>query len=58
MSTNGELSRYVTLVSSDGYEFSVRRDAAGVSGTVQRMLNPQSGFEESTTGRCIFHDIK
>ncbi len=33
---------YVTLVSSDGHEFIIARDAANVAGTLKRMLDPQS----------------
>jgi Skp1 family, tetramerisation domain len=35
-------SAYVTLVSSDGFEFHVRRSAACISGTIRRMLDPSS----------------
>jgi transcription elongation factor B subunit 1 len=43
MATNGqELSKYVTLVSSDGFEFVVLREAACVSGAIRRMLDPKS----------------
>jgi hypothetical protein len=43
MATNGqELSKYVTLVSSDGFEFVVLREAACVSGAIKRMLDPRS----------------
>jgi elongin-C len=37
-----ELSEYVTLVSNDGFEFKVRRDAACISDTIRRMLDPAS----------------
>jgi elongin-C len=37
-------SEYVTLVSSDGFEFVVRRSAACVSGFIRRMLDPNSTF--------------
>lgn len=36
------LSKYVTLISSDGFEFIVLRDAACVSGAIKRMLDPTS----------------
>jgi transcription elongation factor B subunit 1 len=43
MMTNGqELSKYVTLVSSDGFEFVILREAACVSGAIKRMLDPKS----------------
>jgi len=35
-------SPFVTLISSDDFEFHVRRSAACVSGTIRRMLDPQS----------------
>ncbi len=59
MATNGQLlSKYVTLVSYDGFEFVVLREAACVSGAIRRMLDSRNGFAESVNGRCIFHDIK
>jgi len=39
---NQGLSKYVTLISSDGFEFVVLRDAACISGAIKRMLDPQS----------------
>lgn len=36
------LSKYVTLVSSDGFEFVVLREAACVSVAIKRMLNVES----------------
>jgi transcription elongation factor B subunit 1 len=40
--SNGTPSPFVTLISSDDFEFHVRRSAACVSGTIRRMLDPQS----------------
>ena len=37
-------SPYVTLISSDGFEFIVSRDAACVAGTIKKMLDPQSAW--------------
>ena len=37
-------SEYVTLISSDGFEFIIRREAACISGTIKRMLDPNSEF--------------
>ena len=37
-----EASPFVTLVSSDGFEFHIRRSAACISGTLKRMLDVQS----------------
>jgi len=50
-------SKFITLVSMDGYEFVVLREAAMVSPFVRRMLDPKSQFFEARTGRCIFADI-
>ncbi|TVY87823.1 Elongin-C [Lachnellula willkommii] len=35
-------SKYVTLISSDGFEFVVLREAACISGAIKRMLDPNS----------------
>lgn len=35
-------SDYVTLVSSDGFEFHVLRSCAVISGAIKRMLDPSS----------------
>lgn len=35
-------SPYVTLISNDGFEFIVSRDAACVAGTIKKMLDPHS----------------
>lgn len=43
--SQGEASQpslYVTLVSNDGFEFVVRRECAYASGTLKRMLDPNS----------------
>jgi hypothetical protein len=42
MQSNRTSSPFVTLISSDDFEFHVRRSAACVSGTIRRMLDPQS----------------
>ena len=42
MSTEQSLSKYVTLISNDGFEFIVRREAAYVAGTIKKMLDPIS----------------
>ena len=42
MSSDEILFPYVTLVSDDGFEFVMLREAACGSGTIARMLNPTS----------------
>jgi transcription elongation factor B subunit 1 len=37
-----EPSEFVTLVSSDDFEFIIRRESANVAGTLKRMLDPNS----------------
>ena len=37
-----DTSPFVTLISNDGFEFIVSRDAACVAGTIQKMLDPTS----------------
>ncbi|KAL2256619.1 hypothetical protein VTK26DRAFT_1392 [Humicola hyalothermophila] len=48
-------SKYITLVSSDGYEFVILREAALVSPTIKGMLRGQ--FTEAQTGRCTFPEF-
>ncbi|KAK0511974.1 hypothetical protein JMJ35_005102 [Cladonia borealis] len=48
---------FVTLISNDGFEFIVSRDAACVAGTIKKMLDPTSKFFEATTGRCNLSTI-
>ncbi|SPO03856.1 related to Elongin C transcription elongation factor [Cephalotrichum gorgonifer] len=50
-------SKYITLVSSDGFEFVVLRDAAVRSKVIKSMLDPRSGFQEAQTGICRFQEI-
>ena len=38
-------SPYVTLISNDGFEFIVSREAACVAGTIKKMIDPQSKSE-------------
>lgn len=49
-------SKYITLVSSDGFEFVVLREAALVSPTIKGMLRSQ--FSEARTGRCTFPEVR
>ncbi|KAL7923062.1 BTB/POZ protein [Trichoderma austrokoningii] len=51
------VSKYVTLVSGDGFEFVVLREAAMVSPIVKGMLDPRSQFVEAQTARCVFQEI-
>ncbi|KAI8936198.1 hypothetical protein NX059_006629 [Plenodomus lindquistii] len=44
-------TEYVTLVSSDEYEFKILRSAACISGTIKKALDPSSNFRESAEGR-------
>lgn len=48
----------MTLVSADGFEFVILREAACVSGVVRRMLDDNSRFAESLEGRCVFEEIR
>ncbi len=43
-SSSTPLSEYVTLISNDGFEFVVLREAACVAGTIRKMLDPNSMF--------------
>ncbi|EHA47606.1 hypothetical protein MCOR27_000652 [Pyricularia oryzae] len=52
---DGTKSKYITLISREGYEFVVLREAAAVSSTIRKMVNGM--FSESETGRCHFEDI-
>jgi hypothetical protein len=49
-------SKYITLVSGEGFEFVVLREAALVSPTIKGMLRSQ--FSEAQTGRCTFPEIR
>ncbi|KAI1826853.1 BTB/POZ protein [Xylaria intraflava] len=57
MSDDIDQSKYVTLVSSDGFEFVVLRAAALRSPAIKGMLDPRSQFAEARTGRCVFEEI-
>ncbi|TPX11862.1 uncharacterized protein E0L32_007360 [Thyridium curvatum] len=49
--------KFITLVSSDGFEYVVQRDATMVSPFIKSMLDPKSQFSEARTGRCVFEEI-
>ncbi|TGJ82890.1 hypothetical protein E0Z10_g5889 [Xylaria hypoxylon] len=57
MSDAPEPSKHVTLVSSDGFEFILLREAVMISPAIKGMLDPKSQFAESRTGRCVFEEI-
>ncbi len=50
--------KYITLISMDGFEFVVLREAAMVSPIIRRMLDPKSPFAEARTGRCNFPEMR
>lgn len=50
-----DASPYVTLVSSDGFTYTVSKDAASISGTLRNMISDT--FEEGTTNTIRLHDI-
>ncbi|KAL7624140.1 elongin C [Parahypoxylon ruwenzoriense] len=56
-SSSSSPGKYVTLVSSDGFEFVVLREATLVSSVIKGMLDPQSQFSEARTGICVFEEI-
>lgn len=61
MSAQNETSsprKYVTLVSREGFEFVVLREATMASPAIRSMLDPERNFLEAQTGRCVFHDIR
>ncbi len=49
-------SKYVTLVSKEGFEFVCLREATLVSPTMKGMLRGQ--FAEARTGRCTFPEMR
>ncbi|KAJ9149944.1 hypothetical protein NKR23_g4023 [Pleurostoma richardsiae] len=58
MPANGAAAgKYITLVSSDAFEFVVLREAAYVSPAIKSMVDPRSQFSEALTGRCVFEEI-
>lgn len=51
-------SKYVTLVSGDGFEFVVLREAVMISPAIKSMLDPRSQFKEAVEARCVFSEIR
>ncbi|KAK4173505.1 BTB/POZ protein [Triangularia setosa] len=49
-------SKYITLISYDGFEFVILREAALISETIRAML--RGPFREAQTGRCEFGEIR
>ncbi len=59
MATNGQqLSKYVTLVSGDGFEFVVLREAACVSGAIKRMLDPKSMLSVQISACRLLYNMR
>lgn len=56
--TSAAQRKYVTLVSKEGFEFVVLREATLVSPAIRSMLDPDRNFLEAQSGRCVFHDIR
>ncbi|ODV88279.1 hypothetical protein CANARDRAFT_193917 [[Candida] arabinofermentans NRRL YB-2248] len=54
-SEQDQLSTFVTLISNDGFQFQISRDAAVVSGTLKGMLN--TSFQESSTNKIKLHEL-
>lgn len=48
-------SSYVTLISNDGFNYQISREAAMVSGTLRGMLN--TSFQESSTNTIKLHEL-
>ncbi|KAI9774284.1 MAG: Transcription elongation factor B (SIII), polypeptide 1 (15kDa, elongin C) [Geoglossum simile] len=57
MTDDASTSEYVTLVSSDGYQFVVKRSAACVSGALKRMLDPKSNFSEAIENKATLENL-
>ncbi|CAG8561759.1 6441_t:CDS:2 [Ambispora gerdemannii] len=53
-----EPPEYVKLISSDGFEFIIARQAALCSGTIKNMLSSPGQFQESEKNEINFRDIK
>lgn len=49
-------SKYVTLISSDGFEFVILREATLISPTIKGML--KGPFAEAKDSRCSFPEIR
>ncbi|KAJ2970489.1 hypothetical protein NQ176_g8163 [Zarea fungicola] len=58
MATTSTPSKYVTLVSGDGFEFVVLREATMISPIIKGMLEPRSQFAEARDARCVFQEMR
>lgn len=47
----------VKLISAEGFEFVIDRDAAMVSNTLKNMLNSTGGFQETESSEVSFPEI-
>ncbi|CAD6187890.1 unnamed protein product [Caenorhabditis auriculariae] len=54
---DGQNSKYVQLVSSDGHEFIVKRELALTSGTIKAMLSGPGVYAENETNVVVFREI-
>ncbi|KAF2279467.1 POZ domain-containing protein [Westerdykella ornata] len=52
-----EPSEYVTIVSSDGFEFKILRSAACISGALRKAFDPASGFREQVESRFVLENF-
>ncbi|CAN9161787.1 hypothetical protein CUC08_Gglean007590 [Alternaria sp. MG1] len=55
---DGKSTKYVTLVSNDGFEFKILRSAACIAGTIKKALDPLSGFKENEENTVHLATIK
>lgn len=51
-------TKYVMLVSSDGFEFVVPREVCYVSPVLKKMVVPDGAFIENQTGRVVLPNVK
>lgn len=51
-------SKYITLISAEGFEFVVLRAAAMVSPFIKGMLDERSQFAEAKAARCHFPEMR
>ncbi|XP_065175269.1 elongin-C-like [Sycon ciliatum] len=53
----GPESMYVKLISSDNFEFYIKREHAFISGTIKAMMSGPGQFEENETNEVLFREI-